>query len=84
MLSYSSGTSTVPLIGQTIGQNLEATVARVPDNDALVVCQQGVRLSYAALDARVDEVARGLLALGLEKGDRVGIWSPNHAEWALV
>jgi fatty-acyl-CoA synthase len=84
MLSYSSGTGMVPLIGQTIGQNLEATVARVPDNDALVVRHQGVRLSYVAFDARVDEVARGLLALGLEKGDRVGIWSPNHAEWALV
>jgi fatty-acyl-CoA synthase len=84
MLSYSSGTGLVPLIGQTIGQNLEDTVARVPDNDALVVCHQGVRLSYAAFDANVDEVARGLLALGLEKGDRVGIWSPNHAEWALV
>jgi fatty-acyl-CoA synthase len=84
MLSYSSGTGMVPLIGQTIGQNLEATVARVPDNDALVVCHQGVRLSYAAFDTQVDEVARGLLALGLEKGDRLGIWSPNHAEWAFV
>jgi fatty-acyl-CoA synthase len=84
MLSYSSGTGLVPLIGQTIGQNLEATVALVPDNDALVVCHQGVRLTYAEFDARVDEVARGLLGLGLEKGDRVGIWSPNHAEWALV
>jgi fatty-acyl-CoA synthase len=84
MLSYSSGTGTVPLIGQTIGENLQATVAAFPDNDAIVVCHQNVRLTYAAFGARVDEVARSLIALGLEKGDRLGIWSPNHLEWALV
>jgi fatty-acyl-CoA synthase len=82
--SYSHGTSSVPLIGQTIGENLTATVARFPDHEALVVPFQDVRLTYAQLDAAVDEVARGLLAYGIEKGDRVGIWSPNAAEWVLV
>jgi fatty-acyl-CoA synthase len=82
--SYSHGTSSVPLIGQTIGENLAATVARFPDREALVVPFQDVRLTYAQLDAAVDEVARGLLAYGIEKGDRVGIWSPNAAEWVLV
>ncbi len=82
--SYAHGTSAVPLIGQTIGENLAATVARFPDHEALVVPFQGVRLTYAELDAAVDELARGLLAAGIEKGDRVGIWSPNCAEWVLV
>jgi fatty-acyl-CoA synthase len=83
-LSYASGTSTKPLIGQTIGANLVDTVERFPDNEALVVRHQGVRLTYAQLDAEVDQVARGLVAAGLEKGDRLGMWSPNHAEWVLV
>ena len=84
MQSYVSGASSVPLIGQTIGANLERTVARVPDREAIVSCHQGVRLTYAELDAQVDLVARGLLDLGLEKGDRVGLWSPNYVEWVLV
>jgi len=83
-LSYSHGASPVPLLGQTIGENLAATARRFPDAEALVVVHQGVRLTYADFDAEVDRLARGLLALGLEKGDRVGIWSPNCAEWALV
>ncbi len=83
-LSYASGTSTVPLLGETIGANLERVVARVPDREAIVSCHQGVRYTYAELDARVDLVARGLLDLGLEKGDRLGLWSPNYVEWALV
>jgi fatty-acyl-CoA synthase len=82
--SYAHGTSAVPLIGQTIGENLAATVARFPDHEALVVPYQDVRMTYAELDAAVDEVARALLAGGIEKGDRVGIWSPNCAEWVLV
>jgi fatty-acyl-CoA synthase len=84
MSSYASGTSTVPLIGQTIGANLEATVARFPDREAIVSRHQGVRLTYAEFDAQVDLVARGLLARGYAKGDRVGIWAPNCVEWALV
>jgi fatty-acyl-CoA synthase len=83
-LAYASGTSSLPLIGQTIGDNFEQTVARVPDREALVVRHQDVRLTYAELDAQVDLVARGLLAYGLDRGDRLGIWSPNHAEWVLV
>ena len=80
--SYVHGASPVPLLGETIGQNLDRTAARVPDNDALVSVHQGVRLTYAELHAAVEEVARGLLALGVEPGERVGIWSPNNAERA--
>jgi len=82
--SYAHGTSMVPLIGQTIGENLATTVARFPDHEALVVPFQDVRLTYAQLDVAVDDLARALLAIGIEKGDRVGIWSPNCAEWVLV
>jgi fatty-acyl-CoA synthase len=84
MLSYVSGTSSVPLLGETIGANLERTVASHPDSEAIVSRHQGVRLTYAEFDNRVDVVARGLLDLGLEKGERVGLWSPNYVEWALV
>jgi len=83
-LSYSHGVSDVPLLGETIGANLERTVARFGDRDAVVSCHQGVRMSYVELDAAVDRVASGLLASGLAKGDRVGIWSPNCAEWVIV
>src|SRR4029450_10692546 len=82
--SYVRGPQDPPLLEETIGANLERTVARWADRDALVVRHQGVRLSYAELDAAVDEVARGLLAMGLQRGDRVGIWAPNCAEWVLV
>src|SRR3954471_23618528 len=84
MLSYAHGASTTPLLGETIGANLERTVARLPDADALVSCHQGIRLTYAQLDEQVDRAARALLAAGLEPGDRVGIWSPNRVEWVLV
>ena len=83
-LSYANGPSSQPLLGETIGENLERTAARVPDNLALVSRHQNRRYTYAEFNAAVDEVARGLLALGLEAGDRVGIWSPNNAEWVLV
>jgi fatty-acyl-CoA synthase len=82
--SYSHGTGTVPLLGETIGANLERTVARVPESEALVSCHQGVRFTWAELNAAVDRLARGLMGFGLEKGDRVGIWSPNRYEWALT
>src|SRR5215217_2814848 len=84
VLSYSHGASTVPLLGQTIGENLIETARRFPDAEALVVRHQDVRFTYADLVAEVELVARGLLAYGLAKGDRVGIWSPNNAEWVLV
>src|SRR5688500_15331653 len=82
--SYASGTSERPLIGETIGANLASTVARLPDNEAIVVVHQDVRLTYAQFLDGVTEVARGLHGLGLERGDRLGIWAPNCVEWALV
>jgi fatty-acyl-CoA synthase len=82
--SYVHGASGIPLLGETIGQNLDRTVARVPDRDAVVSVQQGVRLTYAQFHAAVERVARGLLALGVEPGERVGIWSPNNAEWVTL
>src|SRR3954470_14122603 len=84
MLSYAHGVSGTPLLGETIGANLERTAARVPDADALISCHQSIRLTYAELDAQVDRAARALLAAGLQAGDRVGIWSPNCAEWVLI
>jgi fatty-acyl-CoA synthase len=84
MLSYVHGASSVPLLGETIGANLERTARRLPDADALVCCHQAVRWSYRELDERVDALARGLVAAGLQVGDRVGIWSPSCAEWVLV
>ena len=84
MIAYDHGASAVALLGRTIGDTLADTAARFGDRPALVSCHQGLRFSYAELDAEVDRLARALLAAGLERGDRVGIWSPNRAEWALV
>ena len=75
--SYASGVSEVPLLGETIGANLRRTVSRYGDRDALVEVQTGRRWTYAEFGAEVDLVARGLLAHGIAKGDRVGIWAPN-------
>ena len=75
MASYASGTSAVPLLGDTIGQNLARTVARFPDREALVDRTTGRRFTYAELAAGVDVVARGLHASGVERGERVGIWA---------
>jgi len=72
------------LIGETIGANLDRIVASYPDRDAVVVAHQDVRWTYAEFAARVDQVARGLIAAGLRPGDRMGIWAPNCAEWLLV
>jgi fatty-acyl-CoA synthase len=83
-LSYSHGTSAVPLLGETIGANLERTCRSHGDRDALVDVAGGRRWTYAQLNADVDTLALGLLDLGIEKGDRVGIWAPNCAEWTLV
>ena len=83
-LSYSSGTGTVPLLGETIGENLRRTAERCADREALVDVAAGRRWTYREFDAAVDEVARGLLARGIAKGDRVGIWAPNCAEWILT
>ncbi len=80
-LSYSHGTGEVPLLGQTIGDNLAATAARIPGHEALVEVATGRRWSYAELVEWAQQVAGGLIARGIRPGDRVGIWSPNCAEW---
>ena len=82
--SYVSGTSDKPLLGVTIGDMFDAIVARYPDNEALIVCHQALRYTYRQLKAQVDQCARALLALGVQKGERVGIWAPNCAEWAIT
>ena len=82
--SHAVGPTDIPLLEETIGACLERTVARFPDAEALVSRHQGRRYTYRELDAEVDRLARGMLAQGLGVGDRVGIWSPNHAEWTLV
>ncbi|MFB7981118.1 AMP-binding protein [Streptomyces vinaceus] len=82
--SYASGVFEVPLLGDTIGENLDRTVRRFPDRDALVDLAAGRRWTYAEFAADVDALALGLLDLGIAKGDRVGIWAPNRAEWTLV
>jgi fatty-acyl-CoA synthase len=83
-LSYAHGPSATPLLGETIGRNLERTAARVPTAEALVSCHQDLRYTYSELDGAVNRVARGLIAMGLSRGDRIGIWSPNRAEWVLT
>ena len=83
-ISYVHGARDVPLLGETLGQNLDRTAARVPDSPALIVRSQGVRWTYAELAHRAEAFAAGLLALGLERGDRLGIWSLNNAEWVVV
>jgi fatty-acyl-CoA synthase len=82
--SYVHGGSDEPLIGQTVGEFFDGAAARWADRDALVVRHQNVRWSYRELKARADAFAAGLLALGLEPGERVGIWSPNNSEWVVT
>ncbi len=82
--SYASGVSEVPLLGDTIGDNFDRTVAAYPDRDALVDRAAGRRWTYRELAAEVNALALGLLSLGIGKGDRVGIWSPNRAEWTFL
>jgi len=82
--SYASGTSDIPLLGETIGANFERTVARFADREALVDCPTARRWTWSELDVDVDQVALGLLSRGIAKGDRVGIWAPNRAEWVIV
>jgi fatty-acyl-CoA synthase len=83
-LSYSHGASPVPLLGETIGDNLRRVAAACPDADAVVDVPSGRRWTYAEFDANTDTLARGLIATGMAAGDRVGIWSPNCAEWVLL
>ena len=84
MDSYARGEDRPPLLEQTIGASLEATVAAYGENEALVEYATGRRWTYAELDRDVNALARGLIAAGIDQGDRVGIWAPNCAEWVLV
>jgi fatty-acyl-CoA synthase len=83
-ISHDVGPTDVPLITQTIGANLDSTVARFGDREAMVDCAVGKRWTYAEFARDVDALARGFLGLGVAKGDRVGIWAPNCAEWTFV
>ncbi|GAA2735823.1 AMP-binding protein [Pedococcus aerophilus] len=83
-LSHAVGETDVPLLEQTIPDNLDATVARFGERDALVDVAQGIRWTYAEFGAEVERLARALLAAGVAKGDRVGIWAPNCAQWTVV
>ena len=82
--SYVHGASSVPLIGETIGAHLDRAAARWGNREALVVRHQHIRWTYAELKDRADSLAAGLIAIGLEPGDRIGMWSPNNAEWVLM
>lgn len=83
-LSYTCGTSDRPLIGDTIGNLFDQTVAKYPENEALIVKHQNIRYTYRQFQEKVNECARALLAIGIRKGDRVGVWAPNCAEWVTV
>ena len=83
-LSYSNGASPNPLLGETIGDNLRRIAVTYPAREALVDVPTGRRWTYAQLDADTDTVGVGLLALGINTGDRVGIWAPNCAEWVVL
>ena len=82
--SHVCGDTTTPLIEETIGRVLDRAIERWPETEALVSVEQSIRWSYAEFGRRVERIAAGLLALGLEPGDRVGIWAPNCAEWTLT
>jgi len=83
-LSYTNGASNIPLLGETIDENLRKTVANFPNNDALISVHQHYRATYTEFYEQVTAVAKGLIALGVKSGDRVGIWSPNCYEWTLL
>lgn len=82
--SYVSGTSEQPLLGMTIGDLFDQTVARFPDNDALISRHQKLRYTYKELQQEVNRCARGLMKMGITRGERVGIWSPNNAQWCIT
>ena len=82
--SYTSGTAEVPLLGMTIGEMLDRTAEQFPDNEALVCLHQGIRWTYREFVEKVNEAARAFMAIGVKRGDRVGIWSPNRYEWTVT
>lgn len=83
-LSYASGTSDIPLKGETIGQNLRQIAAEYPEREALVSNYQNYRATYSEFLSQTEQIAKALMAQGVRRGDRVGIWSPNRYEWVLV
>jgi fatty-acyl-CoA synthase len=83
-MSYVSDVGDTPLLGLTIGAMFDQIVSQYPDHEALIARHQGLRYTYRQLQEEVDRCARGLMALGLQKGERIGIWSPNHAEWTIT
>ena len=83
-MSQANGACDEPLLEVTIGEALCATARRYPEHTALIVRHQGIRWTYAEYLEQVDSVATGLLRLGIEPGDRVGIWAPNCVEWCLT
>jgi fatty-acyl-CoA synthase len=82
--SYASGTSEIPLLGLTIGDLLDQTVDRYPDRLACIARHQGIRWTYREFQAQINQCAKGLIQLGLQKGQRAGIWSPNGIEWVVT
>jgi len=84
LISYETGTSAVPLIGKTIGEMFDEIAGRYPDTEAIVSVHQGIRWTYRELKEQAEALARGLMALGVEKGSRVGLWMMNHAEWIVT
>ena len=83
-LSYVHGASSTPFLDTTIGRAFDLAAERYQEREALVVRHQSIRWTYAELHERVNRCASGLLSLSLEPGDRVGIWSPNRAEWTVT
>ena len=83
-VSYASGTSDTPLLGMTIGDKFDLTVEHYAEREAVVSVHQNIRLNYFQLSQRVTELAKALMAIGLNKGDRVAIWSPNNVEWLTI
>lgn len=83
-LSYEHGSSEIPLLGETITERLRKTVEQFPNKDALIVPFQDYRVTYQEFWNQIEDVAKGLLAFGVKKGDRIGIWSPNRHEWVIV
>ncbi|KAI4889991.1 hypothetical protein NFI96_013252 [Prochilodus magdalenae] len=82
--SYAHGVSSISLQSLTVGKTLQATAERYPDREAVVFLQSGIRKTFAQFQHDVDQAAAGLLALGLKKGDRLGMWGPNTYEWMLI
>lgn len=83
-LAYTNGASDIPLLGETIDENLKKTVQKYPNQEALICSHQNYRATYSQFYEQVVQVAKGLIALGVNKGDRVGIWSPNCYQWTLL